>query len=239
MKITASVIVLLLMNSGSALAQTDDGAPPVLSVQGTAQVRIAPDQALVRLGIVEQKSTAADAQQGVGQVASAILDAIRGLGIEDSQVQTSRLTLSPIYTRQNPGNSEPARIIAYRASNTVSVRVGDLDLVGEVIDAGLDAGANQLEGISFSLRDDLPARQEALREAVAEARAKAETIADALGVDLAAIVSVTEGNVFVQQPVMEMAALGRGVALQGAAVTPVSPGEVSVNATVSIQYRIE
>ena len=239
MKITASVIVLLLMTSGAALGQNPASGQPVLSVGGTAEVRIAPDQALVRLGIVEQHSTAADSQQGVGQVASLILDAIRGLGIEPSQIQTSRLTLSPMYQRQSPGSPEPPRIVAYRASNTVSVRVEDLDLVGEVIDAGLGAGANQLEGVSFSLRDDLPARQEALRGAVAEARAKAEAMADALGVDLATILSVTEGNVFVQPLVMEMAAVGRGVALQAGAVTPVSPGEVSVSATVSILYRIE
>jgi len=93
--------------------------------------------------------------------------------------------------------------------------------------------------VSFSLIDDLPARQSALREAIVEARSKAEAMAGALGVDLATIVSVSEGNVVVQQPMMEMAAMSRRMPMQVDSATPVSPGEVSINATVSIQYRIQ
>ncbi len=114
--------------------------------------------------------------------------------------------------------------------------VEDLGLVGQVIDAALDAGANQLDGVSFGLQDDQAVRQQALRQAIAEARGKADAMADALGVELDAIISVTEDNVFVRQPVMEAA---RGIALQVEAPTSVSPGEVSVSASVSIEYRIE
>ena len=125
--------------------------------------------------------------------------------------------------------------MGYRASTTVSVRVEDIGLVGQVIDAVLNAGANQLEGVSFGVQDDQSTRQQALRQAIAEARGKAEVMADALGVSLDAIISVTEDNVLVRRPRMETA---RAMALQADA-TPVSPGEVSVSASVSIEYRLK
>jgi uncharacterized protein YggE len=239
MKVITIAITMLLLLAGSASAQTSEGTGSVLNVSGSAEVRVSPDLAVVRLGIVAQSAGAAGAQDSANMIANAILDAVRSVGIDEGQVQTARLVLSPLYGRQVPGSNEAPRIVAYRASNTVSVRVEDLDMVGDVIDSGLGAGANQLEGVSFSLIDDLPARQSALREAIVEARSKAEAMAGALGVDLATIVSVSEGNVVVQQPMMEMAAMSRRMPMQVDSATPVSPGEVSINATVSIQYRIQ
>lgn len=220
---------------GLARAQTPTEGP-VLRVRGSAEVRVAPDLAVVRLGVAEEARTAREAQSAVNNVGGAILDAVRGVGIEERNVQTVRLVLSPVYAPRGPGDREEPRIVGYRASNTLSVRVEDLGLVGQVIDAALDAGANQLEGVSFGLEDDQTVRQQALRQAIAEARGKADAMADALGVELDAIISVTEDNVFVRQPVMETA---RVMALQGEPPTSVSPGEVSVSASVSIEYRIE
>ena len=232
-----ALLLTLVATVGPGLvrAQTPT-AEPVLRVQGAAEIRVAPDLAVVRLGVAEEAQTAREAQSAVNLAAGAILDAVRGVGIEERHVQTVRLVLSPVYSPRRPGDREEPRIIGYRASNTVSVRVEDLGLVGQVIDAALDAGANQLEGVSFGLQDDQAVRQQALRQAIAEARGKADAMADALGVELGAIISVTEGNVFVRPPVMETA---RIMALQGEAPTSVSPGEVSVSASVSIEYRID
>ena len=209
---------------------------PVLRVQGSAEIRVAPDLGVVRLGVAEEARAAREAQSAVNATAGAILDAVRGVGIEERNVQTVRVVLSPLYSSRRPDDREEPRIVGYRASNTVSVRVDDLGLVGQVIDVALEAGANQLEGVSFGLQDDQAVRQLALRQAIAEARGKADAMADALGVELDAIISVTEDNVFVRQPVIETA---RVMALQGEAPTSVSPGEVSVSASVSIEYRIE
>ena len=115
------------------------------------------------------------------------------------------------------------------------MRVDDLNLVAAVIDAALAAGANQLEGVSFGLQDDQAVRQQALRRAVDEARGKADAMAAALGVELAGIISVTEEPGFVREPMMEMS---RVMAVQSAPQTTVSPGEVAVSASVSIEYRL-
>jgi len=224
-------IVLTLLIAWPAFAQT--GTESVLTVSGNGEVRVEPDLATVRLGIVGQAETARVAQDAVNHVGAAILDALADVGVDDD-IQTAGLNLTPLYRRMR-ADGEP-EIIGYRASNTVSVRVTDVRLVGGIIDAGLEAGANQLQGVSFGLQDDLAAREEALRMAIAEARRKAEAMADALGAKLAGVLRVNEGGVFVQRPVMEMGARAR--AAQQMTPTPVAPGSVSVSASVSIEYRI-
>ena len=208
---------------------------PVLRVQGTAEVRVVPDLAVVRLGVANEAQTAQEAQQAVNEASDAILDAVRRAGIDEQNVQTVRLVLSPIYSSRRQGDTQEPRIVGYRASNTVSVRAEDLSLVASVIDAALDAGANQLEGVSFGLQDDQAVKQQALRRAIEEANGKAEAMAAALGVELDAIISVTEEPGFVREPRMEMS---RAMALQSNAQTSVSPGEVAVSASVSIEYRL-
>jgi len=217
----------------SARAQPDDETP-TLRVEGSAEVRMPPDIGVARLGVVEEAATARAAQQAANDTAAAIRDALLQVGIEARHLQTARLLLSPVYAGGPSQERDNDRIIAYRASNTLSVRVEDLDLMGAVIDAGLGAGSNRLEGVSFGLRDDQAAREDALRLAIGRARGEAEAMAEALDVELVSIRSVTEARAFVDQPMMEGA---RTLALQ-AASTPISPGEVTVRATVSIQYTI-
>lgn len=219
-----------------ALAQRGDRTEiPLLTVNGTGEVRVAPDEATVRFGVTRQGSSAQRVQEDVNQAANAILEAVTKLGVDRDQIQTGRITLHPTYSQPKPGSDEPARIVGYRASNIVNVRLQRLDLTGPVIDAGLKAGSNQLEGVSFSLRNDGPARQEALRKAVVEAREKAQTLAQALDVRLGAIHEVQEGGVGIVQPVFREAAFARAGA---ADATPVLPGQVTVNASVTVRYRI-
>ena len=127
--------------------------------------------------------------------------------------------------------------MAYTASNFVSIDIDKLAQVGSVIDAGLNAGANQLEGVQFRLKNDLPARQQALKQAVTEARQKAETIAEALSLRLGAVVDVSENGVSVV-PLAEASFVeARTAGLS--ALTPVSPGQLQVHANVVVRFRIE
>jgi uncharacterized protein len=209
--------------------------PPVLVVTGNAQVFVAPDQATVRLGIVRQASSAQSAQEQANVVAQEILTAVAKVGVPPSQIQTMRLVLSPVYAPRSPDSHDAPRIVAYNATNSISVRLENLSVVGPVIDAGLKAGANQLEGVQFGLRNDLPSRQLALKQAVEEARSKAQTMADALRVNLAEVLEASEAGVSILSEAAEPLA-GRVMALT--AETPVSPGQIRVNANVTIRYRI-
>jgi uncharacterized protein YggE len=207
-----------------------------LVVNGTAQTLVAPDEATVRLGIVRQAPTAQSAQEQANVVAKEILNAIVKLGVMADQIQTARLILSPVYAPRNPESRDAPRIVAYNATNTVSVRLSNLSLVGAVIDAGLKAGANQVEGVQFGLRNDLPAREAALKQAVQEARSKAQVMADALRVNLEEVLEASEGGVSIV-PFAETG-IAQRVALAADTSTPVLPGQIQVQANVTIRFRI-
>src|SRR5262249_36269320 len=126
------------------------------------------------------------------------------------------------------------RIVGYNAMNTVSVRVINLAIVGAVVDAGFKAGANQLQGVQFGLRNEFPAREEALKQAVFEGRRKTQAMADALRVNLVEGVEASEGGMSIV-PLAEPAAAQR---MAVSTETPVSPGQIQVHANVTIRYRI-
>lgn len=211
---------------------------PMLTVSGSGQARTTPDEATVRLGVVGQARTAREAQEKVNRTASAVLDAIRKLGVPADHIQTSGLQLNPQYTqgRTEIEAQQPPRIAGYQASNDVTIRLEDLSKVGPVIDAGLAAGANNLNGVEFGLREDEKARADALTDAVREARGKAEALARALRVRLVELIEVAEGGVTVNPPPYPQARFAMAEAMS--ADTPVSAGQVGVEARVTLRYRI-
>lgn len=236
---------IALMTLAAALALTiplsaqDRSEPvvPVLSVQGSGSSRTEPDEATVRLGVLAQAPTAQATMQQVNQIANAILAAVRKLGVPDKEIQTSELNLSPVYAQNEPNErgGEP-RISGYQASNVVSIRLTKMDQVGPVVDAGLGAGANRLDGVVFGLQNDQAARADALARAAAAARAKAAALAKALNVRLAEIVEAVEGGVAVYTPVRSRMAMDT---MAMSVETPVSAGQVGVDASLTLRYRIE
>jgi len=160
---------------------------------------------------------------GNGQTSTAPDRAVIHLGAAEQLTEAAAAQIEP-------------RIVAYRAGNTIEITVEQVDLVGGVIDAGLTAGANQLQGISFGLKNDLPQRTRALALAAEDAEAKAQTIARALHVRLSGVLEITEGGVHVV-PQREYFAGARAMAAE-AMRTPVESGEVQVQATVTVRYEI-
>jgi len=242
MLVLASLAVILsTLPAGAQMPESPAGTArepvPSIVVGGSGEMRVAPDLAVVRLGVVSQQPTARDAQQDASRIAQAILAAVTALEVPRNAVQTSQLILTPVYEQPAPRQQVPTepRIIAYRASNVVSVRLEDLARIGRVIDATIDAGANQVDGVDFQLQDDREAREEALRKAVKEARSKAATMAEALDVTLGPVLDAREGGVSVEPPQLAT----RTFAMEArAAQTPVSPGEITVSASVTLRYRI-
>ena len=217
---------------GVAMAQGDKQQVPLLTVTGSAEVRTAPDQATVGIGVMTQASNAREAQDKANVIIQKFLAEMQRLGIDKKDVQTSRLMLNPMYDNPKPG--EPMRISGYQAQNVLSVRVENFDLIGKVIDAGVSSGANTVENIGFSMEDDTRVRLEALREAATEARQKAEVIAQALGIELGGIYEVVEGGAHIMPPPMYR---GEGLAAMKAD-TPVEPGQVVISASMTVRYEI-
>lgn len=215
--------------------------PPVLRVTANAQTQAAPDHATVRLGAVAQAAEAQQAQEQVNQIMVRAMEAVRALGIEEKDVRTADLALFPIHEqpRPQPGRQdqpEEPRIVAYRASNTVVVDLSDLSKIGPVIDACVGVGANQLQGVEFSLKNDLEARTAALEKAVTDARRKAEALARAAGMQLGPIMELSEGGAYVQPPQPMYAT--RGMAMEMATPTPVQPGQLDIHASVTMVYHL-
>jgi uncharacterized protein YggE len=250
----AVVMLIGMLMSSMALAQEGPGndgppprpqfpqqRPPLLTVSGRGESSAKPDRAIVRLGAVAQANAAREAQEQVNEIVQKSLDAIKKLGIPEDKITTVGLSLFPVYAQQNPQPNQQwiePKIIGFRATNTVQVVVDDLTKVGDVIDAGVTAGANNLEGLTFELKNDKDARQAALAQAAGDARSRANVIAKALDVTIDGIESINEGGVIIQppQPYLARAFEGGGAAM--VAGTPVQPGQVNLDATVTVAFRI-
>jgi len=245
----AAGVLLLTVFAPTAAAQAASEAKPsppapdapTVAVGGRGEVRAEPDEATVALGVTAQAETAGAAQQEANRIAGRILAAVRALGIEDKAVQTSRISLYPVYADQQrrmpQQQPEEPRIVGYRASNVVSVRLEDLAKIGPVIDATVEAGANEVQGVSFALRDDSAQRRDALAKAVADGRAKAETLAAALGLRLGPVLHVEEAGVQIDLPQVNRSGVAM-MRMESSAPTPVAAGEVSVSGSVNLLYRL-
>ena len=238
---TARSLALVLAAAGAigcaalpASAQPPDGRPerPTVTVQGSAEVAVPPDQAVVRLGVLAEAATAAEAQQQVNATMQRLLQAVARRNVPERAIRTEDLSLYPVYGETPvPRQGRPAepRIVGYRASNVVSVELDDLEAIGGAIGAGIEAGANQLQGIVFRVRDNAAARADALRRAVDDARGQAEVLAQAMGMRLDGVRQAVAGGGSVAPP-MPMLRMAE------AASTPIQPGEVQVSGNVTITY---
>lgn len=207
---------------------------PTLQVSANATVRRTPDVAVVQLAVESVAATAREATAENTAAMEEVLRAIRAQGVPEANIRTQRLELQPQYRDRRAGDPE---IIGYRALNQVTVRLDDVTATGPVVDAAVRAGANRVTGIRFELADSQSAYHEALREAIAKARAEAEVAASALGQRLGEPLNVSTGghHVPMPQPHMERMAV---TAMDQGAPPPVEPGEVAVQATVSITWRL-
>ena len=235
-----SICLVVLTLCTAAFAQSSISvvpAMPVIIVTGSATVEATPDQAIVRIGIVHESGSARAAQDDASKIGQAIVRSIGALGVPAAKIQTSRLSISPMYAQPKPGSSDPPRIVGYSASNSVSVVLDNLALIGPVVDAGLENGANRLEGVQFRLKDDATVREKALMQAVAEARGKATAMATALSVTLGPVQEVSETGSSVA-PMGERGEAVFAMAARSSTPTPVSPGQIEVSASVTLKYAI-
>ncbi len=227
-----TVFVALLGLATSVLAQAAES--PQIRVTGRATVTVPPDEASVDVGVTTEAPEANGAARGNAEKLDAVLKAIRGALGPDAALETVSYSLNPVYRYPEP-RREPVQA-GYSARNVVRVKALPLDKVGEVIDIATTSGANSVSNIAFGLRDEAAAKARALRDAAVDAKAKAETLADALGVQVVGIFSVTEGEPDVVRP-MPMSR-GAELAMAAAPPTPVEAGAIEVRASVTLSVWI-
>jgi uncharacterized protein YggE len=223
--------------SAPALVQAADSdamfRATTLSLSAYGETRIAPDQAVITLGVATQAATAAEAMAANRRQMNATVAALKAQRIEDRDIQTSGLNLSPQYVYEP---NKPQRLTGYQATNEVTVTVRNLAELGTAVDAVVNAGANQINGVAFGLSNPRAAEDQARRAAVQALTAKAALYADATGLRVARLVNLSEGGGYVPappRPMFRMAAMA-----EQADATPVAPGELRVRIDVTGVYEL-
>ncbi len=207
----------------------------VVRASGEATVNAKPDRAQISIGVVTQASTAQGAAEQNATQTGDVLDKLRpALGV-GGQVKTTGYSISADYKYSNDGSAP--KLIGYRASNTVLVTLDDLAAVGKIIDTATHAGANDINGITFMLRNDEAARAQALAEAAAKARASAEAIAEALNLRVVGIIDAEASEEPGPRPVFAQARMSAQVG--GAAPTPIEAGSLDIRARVVVSLQVE
>ena len=219
-------------------ATADYSPTQTITVVGQGKASVKPDIARVSIGIETMAEMVGEAVAENEAQMQAILDALTAAGIADKDIQTSNYS---VYFERYPepyprsvGEGEQAKP-QYRVSNMVTVTIRDLDSVGDVLDAVIEAGANNIWGVSFTVEDPSEAQAEARADAVANARERAEALAELSGVELGPVMAVSEvltgGGIPVSyEAVVERAAVGSG---------SISPGELEISYQVQVAYFIE
>lgn len=214
------------------LAAAQNAPPPrIITMSGHGEARAVPDTAMLSAGVSAQAPTAAAALSANTTRMQGVMAALKKLGVPEKDIQTSNFSISPQYAS---GNGQAPRVTGYQANNQVEVRLEDVGKLGATLDALVTAGANQMNGVSFSIRNDTALVAQARAAAVAEARAKAETFAKAAGVGLGSILSIAEAGNEGPRPMYAAAPM----MLRDKAV-PVALGEQSVNADITIVWEIK
>ncbi len=163
-----------------------------------------PDIAKFSTGVVTEADTSSDAMAKNGPLMDTVVNAIKSSGIPANDIRTSGVTLEPVYNYNSEpqGATDKPKIVGYRATNTVTVKVKDLSKIGSTIDAANNAGANRVNGVSFELSDELAADmyKQALTKAVSDGSDKAKTISSAAGVSNLTLKSISESGTYYPQP---------------------------------------
>ena len=231
-KVFAIILAVTLMFTVSlALGETK------ITVSGTGETQISADTAIVSLGVNARDKEVLAAQQKANAIIASIREAMTSLGIPEDCVNTDYMNIYAIYDYQD----DQEEVTAYNAGSTLAIKVTSMDAVGEVIDSAFAAGANTLNGISFSASDTDAAKAESLKKAVADAKAKAEILAEASGLKINRIDLITEGGTFsYDNTVSNFSA--RGLAEEkemDAGSTVVRAAKLIVSASVTVTFEAE
>lgn len=210
----------------------DDTAPDrTISVGGTGTVTLVPDIADLHVGVVVQRSKVKDARSAAATAMQGVIKALRAAGIAERDIQTTTLSLQPVYD-YTAGGSSP-KITGYELRNGVVATVRDLDRLADAVDGALGGGGTTLDGITFRIDDPTAAEAQARTQAMKQARTKADALASAAGVAIVGVASISEQSSPTPWPVPYA-----GAARADEAATPILPGTSEITVTVSVVYLI-
>lgn len=232
MKKICSVLMGMLLLSLVIPAMAADNGTDVskLSVDGEGKVKAAPDMATIVLGVETRSTSAAEAAEENAILMNQTINALLDAGINESQMQTSRFSLTTMPQDEPRGADATQEPPTFLATNQVTVRLENTADVGRVLDAAVSAGSNSIQEVKFDLKDPTPQNDEAMTIAIKDAQRKAQVAASAAGLELGKILEITVGYGYVME-----ASRSYSYAMDA---TPIQPGEMEVTASVNLVYEI-
>lgn len=234
-RITAVAAAALAIGLAAPATAQQEGRGPHIAVTGEGQVTTKPDMALVQIGVTQRAKEASKAMDAAAKALDRVLQRLHGAGIARADIQTGSLRLFPVYDqgdRAPQTQGEGPRIVAYEAGSTLDVRVRDLEALGGILDEAVGEGANELGGISFDVADRAPLQDRARHAAVKDAMHRAKLYAQAAGLGLGRVVSITEqGGGGGPRPMAEASfAANRKM--------PVATGEIEIDQQVRMVFAL-
>lgn len=211
------------------VAQPSPGTLLSVSAEGSSEA--APDMALINLGVTTDGATAQAALQENARRMTALTAALRRAGVAERDIQTTNVSVNPQYHYQE---GQAPRVTGYQANNTVTARVRNVSNLGRVIDAAVGAGGNTINGVSFTHQNPEAQLDVARRDAITEARRRADLYASALNMRVVRVVAVQEGSGGWAPPVPMPMAMERAQAMN----TPISPGEIETRVSVTVTFEM-
>jgi uncharacterized protein YggE len=232
--------LLAVFLSANAVAQQATVPPrepattDTISVTGTGRVTLVPDRFSFNASVQTMAPTVEEAVNENNTKVAAVVAALKNAGAKAEEIQTSNFSINPQldYSQQQQGKLP--RLIGYQVSNSITVTRKQISDAGKLLQAAISAGVNQTSGLSFSVSDPARGRDEGLRAAFADARAKASLLAQAAGRALGAAMQITEGGS--SAPPVPRPMMGRVMAAQVAEQVPVESGTEELSYTVSVVF---
>ncbi len=220
-----------------AQASEPIAAQRTLSVSGTGKATGTPDMAMMDFAVIAQADTASAAMQQNAARMTKVRDALKGLGVQSKDLQTSGFYLQPRYARDERGRTDTNKIVGYTAGNTLAVRLRDVDKVGTAIDRAVGAGANNLGSLQFGFQNPDDMLEKARRAAVKDARALADLLVEEAGATLGPVQSISVNS---YQPRPQARMRMEAMAMDAApAATPIEAGEGQLSVTVHMVYELK
>lgn len=231
--LAAAAIVLAVGLMSPAFAQETKTIPRIISMTGHGEVRMAPDRAVVNIGVHTSSGTAEEAMKANREAMNSVFAKLKAAGITERDIQTSDFSVQPRYDYND--SNQPPKLTGYDVTNMVAVTVQKLDGLGPLLDSVVSSGSNQINGISLQVSNPDQALDEARKIAVKDAARKAQIYASAANVRLGAVQSISEGT-GLAPPIPVQAKTMRADNVQE---TPIAPGEQALAIDVNIVWEIE
>ena len=236
---TRTSFIAAALLATTALASAEDQKAGTIAVTGIGTIAAAPDMATINLTVLREAETAKGALAENNAAMNEILNAMKAFDIEDKDLQTSNFSIHPryVYPKNNNQNQSP-KIVAYQVSNSLSVRIRDLDRVGEILDKSVTLGVNQGGNIFFSNADPEPLQMQARAEAMKNAIAKAKVLTEAAGVKIGSIKQISEQS-FNPSPQPMLRGQVAKMAMAESDAVPIATGENTYRISVNVTFELD